>query len=182
MIFMKVPEEIRKVERPVNTIVEDSGREGPKRYSVRERGMVKYVPGKNPQPHNGKVVGHIINYKFVPVENSKETSVEPKMLSYGSVALARSVSEDITDDLLQIFDAKIAFSIMSLAIIRVIRPAAPLSRVSTHYQRTFTSVFFPGASVSLNSLSKLVDYLGMDEDGRKAFFLKRISYVMAEHQ
>ena len=25
---MKVPEEIRKVKRPVNTIVEDSGREG----------------------------------------------------------------------------------------------------------------------------------------------------------
>ena len=31
---MKVPEEIRKVKRPVNTIVEDSGRDGPKRYSV----------------------------------------------------------------------------------------------------------------------------------------------------
>lgn len=178
---MKVPEEIRKVERPVNTIVEDSGREGPKRYSVRERSMVKYVPGKNPQPHNGKVVGHIINYKFVPIESTDKTTVEPKMLSYGSVALAKSVSEDITDDLLQIFDAKIAFSIMALAIIRVIRPATPLSRVSAHYQRTFTSVFFPGASVSLNSLSKLVDYLGVDEDSRKAFFLKRISYVMAEH-
>ncbi len=26
---MKVPEEIRKVKRPVNTIVEDSGRDGP---------------------------------------------------------------------------------------------------------------------------------------------------------
>ena len=33
---MKVPEEIRKVKRPVNTIVEDSGREGAKRYSVRQ--------------------------------------------------------------------------------------------------------------------------------------------------
>ena len=60
---MKVPEEIRKVKRPVNTIVEDSGREGPKRYSVRQRGVVKYVPGNNPQPHNGKVIGHIIDYK-----------------------------------------------------------------------------------------------------------------------
>ena len=34
---MKVPEEIRKVKRPVNTIVEDSGRDGPKRYSVTYR-------------------------------------------------------------------------------------------------------------------------------------------------
>jgi len=178
---MKVPDEIRNVERPVNTIVEYSGRDGPKRYSVRQRSSIKYIPGKNPQPHNGKVVGHIINYKFVPVDNIDRTDAVPKMLSYGSVALAKSVSDDITDDLLQIFDAKIAYSIMALAIIRVIRPATPLSRVSTHYNRTFTSVFFPGASVSLNSLSKLVDYLGVDEDGRKAFFLKRINSVMAEH-
>lgn len=178
---MKVPEEIRKVKRPVNTIVEDSGREGPKRYSVRQRGVVKYVPGKNPQPHNGKVIGHIIDYKFVPVENTHPSDEDPKMLSYGSAALAKSVCTDIVDDLLSIFDPTITYSIMALALIRVIRPSTPLSRVSAHYYRTFTSVFFPGASISLNSLHKLVDYLGKSEDGRKTFFLKRIQYVMAEH-
>ena len=141
---MKVPEEIRKVKRPVNTIVEDSGREGPKRYSVRQRGVVKYVPGKNPQPHNGKVIGHIIDYKFVPVENTHPSDEDPKMLSYGSAALAKSVCTDIVDDLLSIFDPTIAYSIMALALIRVIRPSTPLSRVSAHYYRTFTSVFFPG--------------------------------------
>ena len=180
-VFMKVPEEIRKVKRPVNTIVEDSGRDGPKRYSVRERSTVKYVPGKNPQPHNGKVVGHIINFKFVPVDNKASTEAKPKMLSYGSVALAKSVCDDITDDLLAVYDAGKVYSIMSLAIIRVIRPSTPLSRVSAHYRRTFTSVFFPGAAVSQNSLGNLIDYLGVDEDRRKAFFLKRISSVMAEH-
>ena len=177
---MKVPEEIRKVKRPVNTIVEDSGRDGPKRYSVRERSAVKYVPGENPQPHNGKVVGHIINFKFVPVDNKASTEAKPKMLSYGSVALAKSVCDDITDDLLAVYDAGKVYSIMSLAIIRVIRPSTPLSRVSAHYRRTFTSVFFPGAAVSQNSLGNLIDYLGVDEDRRKAFFLKRISSVMAE--
>lgn len=103
------------------------------------------------------------------------------MLSYGSVALAKSVCDDITDDLLAVYDAGKVYSIMSLAIIRVIRPSTPLSRVSTHYRRTFTSIFFPGASVSQNSLGNLIDYLGVDEDRRKAFFLKRISSVMAEH-
>ena len=167
---MKVPEEIRKVKRPVNTIVEDSGRDGPKRYSVRERSAVKYVLGKNPQPHNGKVVVHIINFKFVPVDNKASTEAKPKMLSYGSVALAKSVCDDITDDLLAVYDAGKVYSIMSLAIIRVIRPSTPLSRVSAHYRRTFTSVFFPGAAVSQNSLGNLIDYLGVDEDRRKAFF------------
>ena len=37
---MAVPEEIRAVERPVNTIVEDRGKDGPFRYAVRERNGV----------------------------------------------------------------------------------------------------------------------------------------------
>ena len=53
---MAVPAEIRAVPRPKNTIVDDSGREGPKRYAVRERSYTKYVAGGNPQPHNGKVI------------------------------------------------------------------------------------------------------------------------------
>ena len=38
---MSVPQEIRAVNRPKNTIVEDRGRDGPKRYAVRERGVIK---------------------------------------------------------------------------------------------------------------------------------------------
>ena len=49
---MAVSEEIRAVPRPKNTIVEDSGRDGPKRYAVRERAHTVYVAGGNPQPHN----------------------------------------------------------------------------------------------------------------------------------
>lgn len=40
---MAVPEDIRKVPRQVNTIVEDNGREGPNHYAVRERHSVKYT-------------------------------------------------------------------------------------------------------------------------------------------
>ena len=61
---MTVPAEIRAVPRPVNTIVDDSGTNSPKRYAVRKRASSKYVPGGNPQPKNGKVIGHIIDYKL----------------------------------------------------------------------------------------------------------------------
>lgn len=40
---MAVPAKIRAVPRPVNTIVDDSGREGPKRYAVRQRSSSKYT-------------------------------------------------------------------------------------------------------------------------------------------
>lgn len=32
---MAVPEYIRQVQRPKNTVVDDNGRDGPKRYAVR---------------------------------------------------------------------------------------------------------------------------------------------------
>ena len=51
---MAVPEYIRMVPRPVNTIVEDNGRDGPNRFAVRERVSIKYISGGNPQPKNGK--------------------------------------------------------------------------------------------------------------------------------
>ena len=67
---MAVPAEIRAVPRPVNTIVDDSGTNSPKRYAVRQRASSKYIPGGNPQPKNGKVIGHIIDYKYVPLTDS----------------------------------------------------------------------------------------------------------------
>ena len=63
---MSVPESVRKVARPVNTIVEDSGRDTKYRYAVRERGEIVYENGSNPRPKNGKVIGHIIDGVFVP--------------------------------------------------------------------------------------------------------------------
>ena len=102
---MAVPADIRAVPRPKNTIVDDSGRDGPKRYAVRERASTKYVSGGNPQPRNGKVVGHIINYEYVPVDaDTKAAPVAPDMLSYGSSALVHSVTRDIEKDLLAIYD------------------------------------------------------------------------------
>ena len=41
---MMVPESIRSVHRPTNTVVVDSGHNGALRYAVRERAGVKYGP------------------------------------------------------------------------------------------------------------------------------------------
>lgn len=92
---MPVPADIRAVPRPVNTVVDDNGGDGPKRYAVRQRGSSKYVPGGNPQPRNGKVIGHIIDYKFVPIPEKGPGADEPDMLSYGASALVKSVTADL---------------------------------------------------------------------------------------
>lgn len=180
---MAVPAEIRAVPRPVNTIVDDSGRDGPKRYAVRERSYTKYVAGGNPQPHNGKVIGHIIDFKYVPLHKPDETkaSTELDMLSYGASALVKSVVQDIKEDLLAVYDPSDVFAMMSLATLKVIKPAITASRMSTHYRRTFVCKDYPGAALSQNSIGSLLQRIGMQGAKRKEFYQLRMQAVAADH-
>ena len=64
----------------------------------------KYVPGGNPQPRNGRVIGHIINHRYVPV-SSPMASEDADMLSYGASALVKAVTGDLFSNLLDVFDS-----------------------------------------------------------------------------
>ena len=79
---MAVPAYIRNVPRPVNTVVADNGKDGPHRFAVRERSGTKYIQHGNPQPKNGRVIGHIFDGRFVPLHEATASS-GPDMLSYG---------------------------------------------------------------------------------------------------
>jgi hypothetical protein len=177
---MAVPEEVRKVERPVNTVVEDNGRDGPLRYAVRERAGTRYVPGGNPQPRNGRVVGHIIAGAFVPTPE-KTAPFGPDMLSYGASALVRSVTQDVLSDLLAVYPAKDAWAIMAMATLRVIRPQITAARMSTHYRRTFVCRDYPGAALSQNTVCTFLQRLGQDGTKRRQFYRLRMDAVAAEH-
>ncbi|MCH3918360.1 MAG: transposase [Spirochaetia bacterium] len=176
---MGVSEEIRKVERPKNTIVEDSGREGVNRYSVRVRSGTKYIRGGNPQPGNGRVIGHIVNGRFVPITD--RMSDEPDSLSYGAAAMARSVSDDLFEDLLAVYPPNESAMIMAIAMLKALRPGIAANRYSTHYERTFISKYYPHVALSKNSVGSLFKKLGMDGKKRKAFYASRISRAAEDH-
>lgn len=178
--FMPVPEEIRKVPRPVNTVVDDSGRPGPLRYAVRQRASTKYVPGGNPQPRNGKVIGHIIDLEYVPVKQ-ETASNGPEMLSYGAAALVKSVTGDLLSELLDVYPAKDAYTIMTIATLRVIKPAITAKRLSSEYNRTFVSRHYPGVPLSPNTVSTFLEKVGTDGAKRKTFYQKRADAVIADH-
>lgn len=177
---MAVPADIRAVKRPVNTIVEDSGRDGPKRYAVRERSGAKYVQGGNPQPRNGKVIGHIIDHVYVPLENRMPPS-EPDMLSYGSSAFVKSVTSDLFHDLLAVYPPGDAYSIMSMATLKVIKPSITAMRMATHYNRTFVCIHYPGAALSKNTICSLLQRIGQDGTKRKMFYQRRLTQVVKDH-
>ena len=177
---MAVPEEIRKVPRPVNTVVDDNGREGPLRYAVRERAGTKYVPGGNPQPRNGRVVGHITDCGFVPV--MEDTAARrPDMLSYGASALVKSITADLFSELLAAYPSQDAYAIMAIATLRVIKPSITSKRISSHYRRTFVCQDYPGAALSPNSVRVLLQKIGQDGPKRRQFYQKRIDAVVADH-
>ena len=61
---MAIPEEIKRVVRPKNTIIKENKNGGEYRYMVVQRIGCKRVNGKN-VPINGSVIGHIIDNAYV---------------------------------------------------------------------------------------------------------------------
>ena len=175
---MAVPDEIRQVPRPVNTTVYDARKDGPKRYFVRERLGCKYVKGRCPQPVYGKVIGYIHEGKFVPKDqNEKMQPEKPDSLAYGNAVFAYSVCDSLKQDLLKCFDISDALTILTIALLRVIRPRVPNSRLRSLYERSWISKFIPGIHLSENTVSKLLSALGMHGERRKNFFQHRLSSV-----
>lgn len=176
---MAVPEEIRKVPRPRNTVVCANGN-GINKYVVRQRAGAICIPGRNPMPLNGIVVGHIIDMKFVPVVR-KTAEHGPDMLSYGAAAFVESVSTDLLDDLLEVYSPTEAYTIMAIASLRVIKPHICNGRLKSRYEMTFISVYYHDASMSANSVSSLLEKIGMDGGKRKEFFQKRTARIENDH-
>ena len=174
---MRVPENIRKVERPVNTVVEDSGRDGPLRYAVRLRVGPKHVQGGNPQPLNGRIIGHITGLKFVP--KIRKAAV-PESLSYGSAALVRSVTRDIFSELLAIYPPQDASAIMAIATVRAIRPSVTVGRLPFYYKRTSVCADYPGIDLSPRGAWAFLKRLGQDGGRRRRFYQKRLEMAAEE--
>ena len=177
---MGIPESIRSVKRPVNTVVIDQGGNSPKRYAVRCRASVKYVKNGNPQPISGKIVGYIINGQYVP-RQTVVTPVFPEFLSWGGAAFVKSVSEDILQDLYKVMDCKNAILTLVLAALRILYPRVPNSRLRSRYQKSYLSIFYPDVALSENTVSKFLCDLGANMTVRKAFCLERLKRVAADH-
>lgn len=178
---MAVPEEIRKVPRPVNTIVVDSGRPGPLRYAVRARAGVKYVPGGNPQPRNGKVIGHIFEGKFVPAVPRLASRDTAPGLAYGISALIKAVTSDVLTDLLQVYPKKDARMLMAMVTLRVPEPVIAAENLENNYRISFVSRYYPGLEFSPQIVSTFLEKLGRNAEKRRAFFKLRVRAVAPEH-
>ncbi len=178
---MGVPEEVRAVERPKNTVVLNTGRIGPKQYPVRERLGVTYIPNGNPQPRNGRVIGHIVGNKFIP-KQPRPAINGPDSLSYGSSALVFSVIGDLEEDIYAEMDIKDGQTLLAASMLRVIKPGIVLNRYSTYYNMTYISQYYPGLGFSAGVVEDLEKRLGEDGELRRRIFERRFARVLRDHK
>ena len=175
---MSIPENIRAVPRPTNTVVVLSGT-GRYRYAVRQRSGTKYDAKGKAQPINGAIIGHIIDGRYVAKETKiVSQGVMPDKLSYGASALAFSVVGDIKDDLRAVYECGDVDTILAMALLRVIRPRVTNTRLKSAYEHCFISKFIPYVGLSKNTVAKFIYHLGSNSQLMHDFYARRIDRLL----
>ena len=178
-LIMAIPEEIRKIERPTNTIVRENRNGGRFRYMVIERIGCKRVNGKN-IPINGKTIGHIIDGVYVEGRRKlSERSITLK--DWGEYALFSTLGQSILDELKAVYDLKDAEKMYTIALLRIARPDIPDYMLSDAYERSWLSFLFPNTALDKNTVSKLLGDIGRDYAGIVEFMRNRVKAFACDH-
>ncbi len=168
---MAVPEEIRKVERPTNTVVVKRGN-GPLMYAVIERIGCKRI-GTSNVPVDGYTVGHIIEGAFVPFKDPVATR-KIELKDYADVVLIDSVSHSLLDELYAVYSAADAMKIYAIALLRVCYPRVPNSRLNHHYETSWMSMLLPGIPLGKNTITLFLQNLGKSYSKIVSFMRARV--------
>jgi hypothetical protein len=175
---MAVPEEIRKVERPRNTIVVKRGN-GPRMYAVVERVGCKRVGNRN-VPVNGRTVGYIMQGMFVAYSDSvSQRKIELK--DYADVVLIDTVSRSLLHELYAVYSAPDAMKIYVIALLRVCYPGVPYCRIDHYYEISWISTLLPGISLGKNTISTFLQNLGKSYSLIVSFMRRRVDAITEDH-
>lgn len=175
---MAVPEEIRKVERPRNTIVVKRGN-GPRMYAVVERVGCRRVGNRN-VPVNGRTVGYIMQGMFVAYSDSvSQRKIELK--DYADVVLIDTVSRSLLHELYAVYSAPDAMKIYVIALLRVCYPGVPYCRIDHYYEISWISTLLPGISLGKNTLSTFLQNLGKSYSLIVSFMRRRVNAITEDH-
>jgi hypothetical protein len=169
---MAIPEEIRNVARPKNTIVVKRGN-GPLQYAVVERVGCKRV-GESNIPVNGYTVGHIIDGSFVAISDQVARR-KTELKDYADVVLIDSVSRSLLDELYAVYAASDALKIYGMALLRVCYPGVLCSRLSHYYESSWVSILFPSLPLGRDTVSSFLQNLGKSYSLIVSFMRNRVN-------
>lgn len=177
-MMMGVPADVRAVDRPVNTIVQKTAKEGV--YIVRGR-----KGWKEGMPVNGRTVGHIVGLTFVASEGKQIrsrplSSREVTYKRYGIEALCERCGEGLLSSLRAEYAEKDADSIYACAAVRACYGDVKDYQIGDRYLKSFLSVLHAGLGLSKSSVCRLISEIGSDYKGMHDFMAARIKDMVTE--
>ena len=159
---MAVPQIVRDVPRPKNTVVIPYGKDKAG-FAVRSRTGCEYKDGRR-CPKNGPIVGYIINLEYVPKEPEEEiipVSKCPVDLKYwANVVLCNHVASEILDNLCIVYNKNDALKVYISAILRVSFPGIKDYELKEKYEESFLTEMFKDVALSKNTISDFWGNLG----------------------
>lgn len=174
---MGIPEEIRTVPRPKNTVVVASGNG----YRVRQRTGCRNVDGRR-VPVNGPYIGSIIDGRFVPDDPIPRTGSSGRVdiKSYGRVKMCDVLNCDILEMLKGHYNGEESVQIYCMAMIQACYPGVRDYQMKRRYDESFLSEMYPGVPMGKNDVSREQRNLGLEYSRIKAFMRDRVCSLNAD--
>lgn len=174
---MGVPEEIRKIPRPVNTVVIAYGKNKDK-YAVKSRIGCRSVNGKK-IPVEGPIIGHIIDGKYVALDRQPPSMKfsECDYRRWADIELCCNLSQDLLADLKLSYNDLEAQRTYIIAALRAVEPDVKDYELSDLYEDTWLSVRYPDVGMSRNTVSEHIKQLGRTYSRITEFMKCRTSKV-----
>ena len=175
---MAVPEDIRKVERPKNTVVMAYGK-NKNLYAVKQRTGCRYVKGRR-LPVTGPTIGHIVDMKYVPISTTPAScgaTSDIELKEWGGVSLCNALASDLLSDLRGVYSPDDALKLYCIALLRVCHPGAKDCELKELYDDSFLSELHPDVALSKNTVSKFLKDVGKKCTRIAQFMRKRAETV-----
>ena len=180
---MKVPKEIRGVERPPNTVVYAYADKGSIiRYGVKERTYWK-EDGRQRQK-DGPTIGYIVDGRFVSLPEQPILPIaysESDMLYWGQYQLIVNLSKDIWEDLLRVYNESDARKIYVMAVLRTAESSLKDYELKDAYENSYLTVLFPSTALSKDTVGDMLYNLGRTRSRITEFMRLKAAHVPHNH-
>ncbi len=179
---MPIPKEILAVERPKNSIVIVYGKNRD-RYAVRARIGCR-SEGTRRLPVNGPTIGHIIDGRYVPLEERSPSPVSRSSVDlkdWANIMLAQKLFADMLIELGGFYSKEDALKIWSIAVLRVCFSGIKDYELKGAYEESFLSELYPDVALSKNTVSTFLNDLGRTCSKITLFMRARASKVEMDH-
>ena len=179
---MPIPKEVLDVIRPKNTVVIAYGKDK-NLYAVRKRVGCRNDNGRH-LPVNGPTIGHIIDLKYIPINDAEpaDVSLSPiDLKDWANIVLCDRLFKGIQEELFAVYSRPDAMKIYCISVLRVCNPGIKDNELKEAYETSFLSELYPDIALSKNTVSTFLNDLGKTCSRIVQFMRNRTAAVAMDH-